>query len=495
MMSERVRVRFAPSPTGLPHLGNLRTALFNWLFARHYGGAFIVRIEDTDLSRKVEGADEMILEALRWLGLGWDEGPGYEGGVGPYYQSQRVSIYRTYAQRLLAEGQAYRCYCSPERLRKMREAQERRRQPPRYDRKCRELSDAERSRHEARGIKPVVRFKAPLEGRTSLNDLLRGEISFDNGSLDDFVLLKSDGYPTYHLANVVDDHLMEITDVLRADEWIPSGPRHVLIYKALGWQPPRYLHLPLILDKSGGKMSKRLGDTSVASYRERGYLSEAMVNYLALLGWSPGDEEEFFSLEELAERFTWERISVGPAVFDPERLNWFNRRYIRHSDPSRIARAVAPYLRQAYGQDERSEGTPYSAEAWRQLLVEHVREEVDRLDQIPARVSFAFLDGVSYTAEAKGILSADAANRVLETFVERLRALASLDVEIGLCFLQELRDHLKERESLDGRQVMFPIRASLTGSLKGPSLAVVMALLGKERCIHRVRSCLHNFAS
>jgi glutamyl-tRNA synthetase len=495
MMSERVRVRFAPSPTGLPHLGNMRTALFNWLFARHYGGDFIVRIEDTDLARKKEGADQMILEALRWLGLDWDEGPEKGGGFGPYYQSQRLSSYQTYAQRLLEEGQAYRCYCSPERLEEMRQEQQRRGEPTGYDRRCRGLSDAEVGRYEAQRAKPVIRFKVPLKGQASFHDLLRGMISVANTSLDDFVLLKSDGYPTYHLANVVDDHVMEITDVLRADEWIPSTPRHILIYQAFGWHPPRYIHLPLILETSGGKMSKRLGDISLASYRQRGYLPEAIVNYLALLGWSPGDTEEIFVLEELVERFSWERISVSPAIFDLERLNWFNKWYVRHFGSGRIAREVAPFLQEAYGRDERSEGTAYSPQEWRELLVEHVREEVSSLEEIPAHVGFIFLDEIAYTDKARKVLNAPRAVRVLEAFVERVNSIPSLDVAGASSLLQELRVNFEEMENFRAREVLFPIRASLTGTLEGPSLAAVIALLGKERCIQRVRSSQNSFSS
>lgn len=492
-MSDRLRVRFAPSPTGVPHLGNLRTALFNWLFARHYGGAFVVRIEDTDVARSTEGAVEVILDGLRWLGLDWDEGPDKGGEFAPYYQSQRLAIYLRHAQRLLEEGQAYHCYCTPVRLERMRRDQQSRGEPPRYDRKCRELSEKERSQLEAQGTNPVVRLKTPVEGETSFHDLLRGEISFANSSLDDFVLLKSDGYPTYHLANVVDDHLMEVTDVLRGDEWIPSAPRHILLYQAFGWDPPRFIHLPLILDKSGGKMSKRLGEISIASYRERGYLPAAMVNYLALLGWSPGDTQEIFSLEELAERFSWERISVSPAIFDPQRLNWFNRWHITHSPPREIARDVVRHLREAYGQSERSEGTPYSAEEWLELLVDSVREEVDNLGQIPAHVAFAFLDEVAFTAEAMKTLQWSSAQRVLAAFLERMEPIDRLDVAQAASLLQQLRLSLKDKDDLEAKQVLFPIRASLTGSLRGPSLAVVMALLGRERCIERVISSQNSF--
>jgi len=325
--------------------------------------------------------------------------------------------------------------------------------------------------------------------------LLRGEISFANSSLDDFVLLKSDGYPTYHLANVVDDHLMEVTDVLRADEWIPSAPRHILLYQAFGWDPPRYIHLPLILDKSGGKMSKRLGEVSIASYRERGYLSEAIVNYLALLGWSPGDTREIFSLEELVESFSWERISVSPAIFDLERLDWFNRWYVRHSPPGKIARDVVPYLREAYGQSERSEGTAYSADEWLELLVDNVREEVDSLSQMPVHVAFAFVDEVAFTAEARRALGASTAGPVLTAFVERMEAIDRLDMAEAGSLLQQLRLFFKEKDHLEAKEVLFTVRASLTGSLHGPSLAAVMALLGRERCIERVRSSQNSFSS
>lgn len=259
-MPKSVRVRFAPSPTGYPHVGNIRTALFNWFLARHYGGSFILRIEDTDVARRVKGAVEVILDALRWLGLDWDEGPEVGGNYGPYFQSQRLKLYREASQRLIAQGDAYYCYCSPQRLEEMRAKQVRRKQPPGYDRHCRNLSDKERAQKEAEGIKPVVRFKTPLEGQTKFNDVIWGDLVFDNSTLDDFVLLKSDGYPTYHLANVVDDHLMEISHVLRAEEWLSSTPRHLLLYQALGFEPPQFAHLPMILGPDRSKLSKRHDD-------------------------------------------------------------------------------------------------------------------------------------------------------------------------------------------------------------------------------------------
>lgn len=487
-MDDVVRVRFAPSPTGELHLGNVRTALFNWLFARHYGGQLILRIEDTDVARSTEEAEHAILDGLRWLSLDWDEGPERDGDVGPYHQSRRLDIYRGHVEQLLREGQAYRCYCSPERLESMRREQRRRGQPPGYDGHCRDLTTDEANRYKVQGIEPVVRFRTPNEGQTLFHDLLRGEIGFHNDSLDDFVILKSDGYPTYHLASVVDDHLMAVSHVLRADDWIPSSPRHVLLYHAFGWDPPSYIHLPLILDQDGGKLSKRAGDISVATFRQRGYLPEAIVNYLALLGWSPGDTQELLTVDELTNRFTWERISASPAIFDLERLNWFNKWYIRHLPLERIAREVTPFLREAYGEDERSSGTAYSPQAWLELLVDNVREELDSLSEIPAHVGFAFLDALSYTAEAREVLSEMTAGGVLEAFIEKVKPVEVLDVHGADSLLADLRSQFKQQAGLGARQVMFALRGSLTGSLHGPNLAAIVALLGKDRCIQRAGS-------
>ncbi len=343
-MNQSVRVRYAPSPTGYPHVGNIRTALFNWLFARRCGGSFLVRIEDTDVSRRIEGALEAILDGLRWLGLDWDEGPEVGGKYGPYFQSQRLDKYREVAESLVAQGYAYHCYCSPERLEAMRAEQTRRKQPPGYDRHCRDLSQAERSKKEAEGIVPVVRFKSPLEGQTRFTDLIRGEVVFENSTLDDLVLLKSDGYPTYHLANVIDDHLMEISHVLRAEEWLSSTPRHLLLYQALGFAPPQFAHLPMRLGPDRSKLSKRHGAVSIIEYREQGYLSEAMVNFLALLGWSLDDKTEMFTMEELKRRFSIERISKTAAIFSLKKLDWMNGIYIRKLSHEALLERGMPFL-------------------------------------------------------------------------------------------------------------------------------------------------------
>ena len=345
MSESNVRVRFAPSPTGYPHIGNIRTALFNWLFARHSRGTFVLRIEDTDQTRKVEGALDSILDALRWLGLDWDEGPEKGGPYGPYFQSERVDLYAKHAQQLVESGRAYKCYCPPERLAAMRDEMAERKESMRsYDRHCRDLPPEEQARLESGGTVPVVRFKVPLEGRTTFHDLVRGDITFDNGELDDLVLLKSDGYPTYHLANVVDDHVMEISHVMRADEWLSSTPRHVLLYEAFGWQPPLFAHLPMILGPDKAKLSKRHGATAVTEFQEAGYLPPAMLNFMALLGWSLDDKTELFTAEELVRHFSIERIGTTAAVFSHDKLTWMNGVYIRGMGVEELADLLVPFL-------------------------------------------------------------------------------------------------------------------------------------------------------
>ena len=344
-VTDKVRVRYAPSPTGATHVGNVRTAIFNWLFARHTGGTFIIRVEDTDQSRKIEGATDVMLEALRWLGLDWDEGPDIGGDYGPYYQSQRLELYRQVADQLVRDGQAYLCYCSAERLTEVREEQQRRGQSSGYDLRCRDMSKEECLEHDRSGVTPVVRFKMPLDGTTILSDIIHGEISFDNQLVDDFVMLKSDGFPTYHLANVIDDHHMEITHVMRGDDWISSSPRHLQLYRALGLQPPQFAHLPMILAPDRSKLSKRHGATSVLEFREMGYLPQTMVNFLSLLGWSLDDKTEIFSADELKGHFTIERVSKAGAIFNTEKLNWMNGAHIRQISQEELADALLDYWR------------------------------------------------------------------------------------------------------------------------------------------------------
>ena len=480
----RVRVRYAPSPTGFPHVGNIRTALFNWLFARHSGGKFIVRIEDTDVTRKIEGAVENILDSLRWLGLDWDEGPEVGGDYGPYFQSQRLSLYHSFAQRLIEQDKAYYCYCSPQRLEQMRAEQIRRKEPPRYDRRCRNLTPEERAKFEAESITPVIRFKTPLEGQTKFYDLIRGEIVFDNSTLDDFVLLKSDGYPTYHLANVVDDHLMEISHVMRADEWLSSTPRHVLLYQAFDWEPPLFAHLPMILGPDRAKLSKRHGATSVTELREKGYLPEAIVNFLALLGWSLDDHTEIISRDDLIRYFSIERISKTGAIFNYDKLRWMNGVYLRQLSLEDFLERVLPFLNEGLPQEVER---PISKEYVRQI-VPLIQERITTLDEAAEYASFFFLDELSYDPNLLigKKMTAEATLKALEAAQEKLEALDNFDVPL----LEETLRHLAEELGLKTGQLFGALRVAVTGRTASPPLFQTMAVLGKERCLRRIKMAL-----
>ncbi|MDH5752108.1 MAG: glutamate--tRNA ligase, partial [Deltaproteobacteria bacterium] len=343
-MSE-VRVRFAPSPTGEMHVGGLRTALFNYLFARARGGKFILRIEDTDQERYVQDSEKRIFEILDWAGITPDEGPRVGGPHAPYHQSERTELYRRAADELIAQGHAYRCYVSSEELEEMRAEQVARSLPPKYDGRHRNLGETERARYEAEGRKPVVRMRLPdREERIVVDDLVRGKVAFNSSQLDDQVLLKSDGFPTYHLAVVVDDNAMGINHVLRAEEWLPSTPKHLFLYRWLGYEPPKYAHLPLLLNPDRTKMSKRMGDTAAEDYRDKGYLPQALLNFLALLGWNPGDDREIFSMDELVGLFSLERVVKSGAVFDRAKLDWMNQGYIGALEPDALWRALKPFI-------------------------------------------------------------------------------------------------------------------------------------------------------
>ncbi len=353
-----VRVRYAPSPTGLQHIGGVRTALFNYFFARANGGKFILRVEDTDRERYSDESLQDLYSTLDWLGIKWDEGPVVGGPHGPYIQSERLPLYQEYAKKLVDMGKAYYCYCTPERLENLRKKQEEEKSPQvGYDRHCRNLTEEERAELEKQGIKPVIRLKVPTEGSTTFHDILMGDITRENKDISpDPVLLKSDGFPTYHLANVIDDHLMGITHIMRAQEWIPSGPLHVLMYEAFGWEIPQYCHLPMVMGKETdpvtgevhfAKLSKRHGSTSVRDFRAKGYLPEALLNYVSLVGWSYDSETEFFTREELEKVFSLEKINTAPGVFDYQKLDWFNGQYMRRRSNEDLAQLLMPYLKDA----------------------------------------------------------------------------------------------------------------------------------------------------
>ncbi len=482
----KVRTRFAPSPTGFPHVGNIRTALFAWLFARHHRGSFIIRIEDTDVARTVEGAVGSILNSLRWLGLDWDEGPEVGGKYGPYFQSQRLDKYHEVAQQLVSQGDAYYCYCSPQRLEEMRAEQVKLKQPPGYDRRCRELSQEERSRREAEGIIPVVRFKTPLEGQTRFNDLIWGELVFENNTIDDFVMLKSDGYPTYHLANIVDDHLMEISHVIRAEEWLSSTPRHVLMYQALGFEPPSFAHLPMLLGADRSKLSKRHGAVSIKEYYEQGYLPEAMVNFLALLGWSLDDRTEILSRQELIDNFSLGRVSRTAAIFNRDKLNWMNGVYIRSLTADEFFEAAEPYLMM----DKAAGQAVISSEEYVRNILPLLQERARTLVEVAELAQFFFVEELDYAPDlliGKN-MSQESTTEALKTAWQRLEQLKVFDAESLEALLRPLAVEL----GLKTGQLFGALRTAVTGRTATPPLFQTMAVLGKERCLKRIEVALEN---
>jgi len=479
-MTNPVRVRYAPSPTGYPHVGNIRTALFAWLFARHYGGSFIVRIEDTDVARKVEDALQAILDGLRWLDLDWDEGPDVGGKYGPYFQSQRLELYRQTAERLVSQGDAYYCYCSLQRLEEMRAEQVRDKQPLGYDRHCRYLSEEERSAKEKEGITPVVRFQTPLSGQTTFNDLIWGEVVFDNNTLDDFVLLKSDGYPTYHLASVVDDHLMEISHVLRAEEWLSSTPRHLLMYQALKFEPPQFAHLPMILGTDRAKLSKRHGAVSITEYQEQGYLPEAMVNFLALLGWSLDDRTEILSRQELIDNFSLERVSRTAAIFNHEKLYWMNGVSLRELSHQELLLKIMPFLESGLPEGVKR---PISKE-YVSRIVPLIRERINTLAEAATYADFFFLDELEYnTSLLMGKkMTTETTVKALKAVQEKLSLLENFNHDSLEGTLRPLAEEL----GLNTGQLFSPLRVATTGRTAAPPLFETMVVLGKERCLHRI---------
>jgi len=487
----KVRVRFAPSPTGYLHVGGARTALYNWLFARHHGGTFILRIEDTDRTRYQEDALEDLFTSLRWLGLDWDEGPLVGGDHGPYAQSERLDIYQQYARQLVDEGHAYYCYCSPERLAQVRKQHARGEQTG-YDRHCRYLTAKQRAEYEAQGIVPVVRLKVPLEGQTTFHDVIRGTTTVDNTTLDDLVLLKSDGFPTYHLANVVDDHLMEITHIMRGDEWLPSVPRHVLLYQAFGWEIPIYAHLPVILSPTGkGKLSKRHGGVEVRYFRERGYLPEAIVNFLARIGWSYDDKSELFTREELIAHFDLDGVNKSPAAFSYDKLEWMNGVYIRNLPPDDLAERLVPFL--ATGLD--IEESELRGRKELRELVPLVQERLKTLADVVAWTDFFFLEEIAYDPQllvAKKTTAADCAV-ALDRTMEILENLPDFSEETLETTLRALSGDL----GLKARQLFSIIRVAVTGKKVAPPLFGTLHILGRERVLSRLaraREALHHLA-
>jgi glutamyl-tRNA synthetase len=499
-----VRVRFAPSPTGFLHVGGLRTALYSELFARKNNGSFILRIEDTDQARSVEGGIENIIRTLEWSGIQIDEGPYLEGSDlkekgdrGPYVQSQRLDIYKEHVDKLLEDGHAYRCFCSPETLAEMRECQKAEGGRTMYDGRCCELTEEDVQSKLDAGEPFVVRLRVPNTGTTVFVDEIRGKVEFANNQIDDQVLLKTDGFPTYHLANVVDDHLMGVTHVIRGEEWCPSTPKHVLLYDAFGWEKPKFAHLPLLLNPDKSKLSKRQGDVAVEDYRDKGYLSDALINFVALLGWNPSADREVYTKDELIEAFDLRKINKGGAVFNIEKLDWMNGEYIKKLDDAELAEKALPFffgsnLLSREGDLLKSEqmGEPVSMEYFTKAVALE-KDRAKRLDSFPEALGFFFRDVLEYevdmipwkksTADVARVRLRSLREYLGEIPEETFSDMEKLSAEV----LKYIEDH-----GYTNAETLWPLRVALTARQASPSPFEVASVLGKERTLMRVEKAL-----
>lgn len=478
-----MKVRFAPSPTGPFHIGGARSALFNWLLARKEGGTFLLRIEDTDVERSTRESEENIKEALKWLHINWDEGIDVGGELGPYRQSERLDIYKEVTEQLLREEKAYYCYCSEEELDAERQAQMERGETPKYNGRCRHLSDAEKQAFEAEGRKPVVRFRTPENQVFAFDDMVRGHISFESNGVGDFVIVKSDGMPVYNYCVVIDDHYMEVTHVIRAEEHISNTPRQLAIFEALGWEKPIFGHISLILGKDYKKMSKRHGSTSVEQYKEQGYLSDALVNFLALLGWAPEGEQELFSGEELIEAFSMSRVAKNPAVFDIDKLNWLNFNYMKKLTSDELYTLCLPHLQDAGF----ASGLPSEDEREKLvLLCETLRDHINYGAQIKDEAALLFRKEVvveeEHREEIAAVLAEESLDTVITAFANALKAADEITIDTVKAMIKAVMKETK----LKGKFVYMPIRIALTGQMHGPELPNIVVLLGKETCIERL---------
>ena len=493
-MSE-VRVRFAPSPTGYLHIGGLRTALFNYLYARHTGGKMILRIEDTDRTRFVEGALENLLKALDWSGVEIDEGVMLDenglvtekGDFGPYIQSERVEkgIYDKYIEKLIEEGKAYYCFCSQERVDKVRDQMRADGLTPKYDGLCRSIPLEEAKQRVANGEEHTVRLKLPKDYEISFEDRIKGKISFNTDDQDDQVLIKRDGYPTYHFAVVVDDHLMGITHVVRGDEWISSTPKHVYLYEAFGWDAPEYIHLPTVLNKDHKKYSKRNGDGMVEDFIEEGYMPEGLINFLSLLGWSPDSEEEIFTIEELAKQFDFDRVNKTGAVFDKRKLDWVNGHYVRELSAEKLAEDIKPYMVKSgliddsYDQDKLV------------LLAETWQSAIDKFSDAPelAKNYYIKSEDIDFDEDAKEAISTDDAKTLSNAFLNKLEEVDEIDAD----FAKSVMKTIQKETGIKGKNLWFPVRAAVTGSVHGPDLSNAFLIMGKNLVKDRLEYARDNF--
>ena len=477
-MTTKVRTRFAPSPTGFLHIGGARTTLYNWLFARHHGGEFVLRIEDTDEVRSTGDSVTAILDSIKWLGLDWDEGPIDEtsdkGPYAPYYQMKRVDVYRRHMDQLIKEGKAYRCYCTKEELDEMRRLAQLEKRPPRYEGRCRNLSDAQRAALEGQGKKWSIRFKMPAEGVTIVDDKIRGKVSFENKLQQDFVIWKTTDGPTYNFACVIDDHLMEISHVIRGDEHLSNTPSQVQVYYALGWTPPVFAHLSMILGPDGSKLSKRHGATSVLEYRDQGYLPHTMRNYLTLLGWSNSESQQLFTDADMIAQFNLEGCQKSPATFDTVKLNWMNGEYIRQMPVDLLVELAKPFLENAG-----LLGLP-GPELTRTVALE--REKFKLLSEIPALIEF-FYKPVAFTPKADKVLQAPGAKDALLGLAEALKDFAPFEDKA----LEVRIRKFCEEKALKAGQVFHPLRAAVSGRTEGPTLFLMLEIMGRDAVVARLK--------
>ena len=490
MENRKVKVRIAPSPTGDPHVGTAYIGLFNYAYAKHNGGEFILRIEDTDRTRFSSDSEQQIFDAMKWLGLYYDEGPDVGGDFGPYRQSERMGMYKKYADMLVDNGGAYCCFCTQERLTSLRERQVAMNQAPGYDGHCRKLTKEEVEQKKANNEPYIIRLKMPYDGQTIVKDMLRGDIVFENSKIDDQVLLKSDGFPTYHLANIVDDHLMGITDVIRAEEWIASTPKHVQLYKAFGWEEPKWYHMPLLRNADKTKISKRKNPVSLNYYRQEGYLKEAMLNFLALMGWSMPEDKEIFTLDEMINNFTFDRISLGGPVFDLVKLGWVNNHHMRLKDIKELTELALPYFEEKYDMSN------VSMEDL-QFIVEVLREGAHTLKELASLADIYFNDKfvLPQVTEEMNKKERKSVTRLLEAvesekgkeainlFKQKIeKEEENISCERAKQILQEVQDELNEGPAV----ALMPLRAVLTGKARGADLYTVIKIIGKTRILNRI---------
>lgn len=470
----KVRTRYAPSPTGFMHIGNLRTAIFEYLLAKKYNGDFILRIEDTDQEREVEGAIDFIYNTLDLCGFKIDEGPNNEGNFGPYIQSKRKDIYKEYALKLVEMGKAYYCFCSEEELTKMREKADARKKPFLYDGRCSRLSKEKIEENLKNNVPYVIRQKMPKEGVTIVEDLIYGKVKIDNSILDDQILLKSDGFPTYNFANVIDDHLMEITHVIRGKEYLDQTAKYNLLYEAFGWEKPTYIHVAMVLGEDGNKLSKRNGDASFMDLYNEGYLPEAIVNYLSLLGWSPETNQEVFSMEELISNFNEERISKSSSQYDVKKLKWFNHQYINKMDDEKYLSWIKKYFSNECDKSEE----------WLNHLLLIYKSHLNYGKEINELTSSFFNKEFVIDAEAKEFMESDEViPKVVDVFKEEIKSTSNWSVET----LQEVINNVKEKAGVKGEMLFMPIRIAASGIMHGPELADTLYLIGKEEILNRLK--------